>query len=138
MAIKQLFKSYLSSNNYITVKGRTCSFVEGRYLTDHPDEIAELRQIVSDKSSPFIYIDENEKEVDTTTQERLQGAAKKAILEELERINAEKAASQEGNKQTGTTQVAQPDAAQGMTPAALLNVTSTAQLGKLSVQSNQK
>lgn len=140
MAIKKLYKCYMPSMNYITAKGRTCSWVEGRYLTDHPDEIKELDLMVSEKSNPHIFIDENEMEVDTTLQERIQNAQREVTLqilaEEAARKQAASGAGTEENKATSQASQVNQGAGTTMSPASLLNVTSSAGLQALSQMSN--
>lgn len=142
MAIKKLYKCYMSSMNYITVKGRTCSFIEGRFLTDHPDEIKELDQMVSDKSNPHIYIDENETEVDTTVQERIKNAQLEVTLAILAEEAARKQAAGEGSKEENKGEKKEPEENKGagttMSPASLLNVTTSAGLSALASMSNSK
>jgi hypothetical protein len=100
MAIKKVFKSLIPSVNYVTQRGRTCVFQEGRFLTDVPEEIAELTQTVIDKSNPHIYIDPNESEFDTTLQEKLIAAQKEAALRVLAEHNAQKADAGASNQQS--------------------------------------
>ena len=137
MAIKKVFKAHIPSVNYVTQRGRTCVFQEGKFLTDVPEEIAELEQVVRDKSNPHIYIDPDESEHDTTLQEKLIAAQKEAALRVLEEHNSQKGDQTSGAAQAQTQQV-QPTQQVGMSPAQLLNVTTTASLGKNVVQSNQK
>jgi hypothetical protein len=136
MAIKKVFKSLIPSVNYVTQRGRTCVFQEGRFLTDVPEEIAELTQTVIDKSNPHIYIDPNESEFDTTLQEKLIAAQKEAALRVLAEHNAQKAGADASNQQSQGAQV--PQETKTVTPATLLGVTTSATLGGMSKQSNQK
>lgn len=140
MAIKHLYKCYMPSMNYITAKGRTCSFVEGRYLTDHPDEIKELDLMVSEKSNPHIFIDPNEVEVDTTLQERIQNAQREVTLQILAEEAERKQAASGAGAQTSEAEKKAPEVNKGagatMSPASLLNVTSSAGLAVLSQMSN--
>lgn len=142
MAVKKLYKCYMPSMNYITAKGRTCSFIEGRFLTDHPDEIKEIDQMVSDKSNPHIYIDENETEVDTTLQEKIKAAQREVTLQILAEEAARKQVSEPGGKEEDKSEKKEPEGDKGvgstMSPASLLNVTSSAGLAALSSMSNSK
>lgn len=138
MSIKKVFKSYVPSLNYVTQKGRTCIFTEGRFLTDHPEEIAEITDMVNHKSNPHIYIDPDEQEIDTTLQERIKAAQAEAALRVLEEHNAQLKGSQTSGTQQSQTAKTITQAAATMTPAALLGVTSSATLGGMSAQSNQK
>lgn len=140
MSIKRVFKSWIPSVNYVTQRGRTCSFIEGRFLTDHLEEIAELTQMVNDKSNPHIYIDPNEQEIDTTLQDRIRAAQVEAtqriLAEEAERKAAEASGTPTSAITQDAPQTGQPNVS--MSPAALLGVTTSATLGALSAQSNQK
>lgn len=138
MSIKKLFKSHFPSVNYVTVKGRTCSFIEGRFLTDHPDEISELEQVVNSKSNPHIYIDENEKEVDTGLQERIAAAQRAATLQVLEEAALEKQQASGGSKEENKATPQAPSQTTGMSPASLLAVTSSAGLSSMASLSNSK
>jgi hypothetical protein len=130
VAIKKIFKSSLPYINYVTTAGRTCVFQEGRYLTDNPQEIAELTFEIKRGNTPHIYIDPEETEVDTTLQERIIEAQKAATLRVLE----EHSAGQQ-NGQQAPSEITNPNASQGatvqvpqgaMTPAQLLGVTTSA------------
>jgi hypothetical protein len=93
VAVKKVFKSYIPSNNYITQKGDVCQFINGVFTTDDPRVIAELEWEINKSRNPHFYIDPNEKEIDTTLQDRLRAAQAKAVAEELERYNRELAAA---------------------------------------------
>ena len=130
MAIKKIFKSTLPYINYVTTAGRTCVFQEGRYLTDNPQEIAELTFEIKRGNTPHIYIDPQEVEIDTTLQERIIEAQKAAALKVLEEHNAGQQGQAGSSQQStatsqGTTQQTQ---AASMSPAALLGVTTTANI----------
>lgn len=118
MSIKNVYKSYIPSVNYVTVRGRTCIFREGRYETDVQEEIAELEHVVSNKSNPHIFVDPEEKTIDTTLRERIQKAMQEAAERVLSEANAE-GSNKEENK--GGSQVAQvPGNQQGMSAASLV------------------
>lgn len=70
MSVFALFKSRIASSNYLYKNGKAASFVNGRYMTDQPAEIDELMEEIK-AGNPFIYIDENEKEVDSDVKDPL-------------------------------------------------------------------
>jgi hypothetical protein len=140
MAIKHVFKSYVPYINYVTERGRTCVFREGRYETDHPEEVAELSKQIRDGSIPHLFIDATEEKVDTTLQDRIRAAQQAATLAILEE-EAQKNEPQSGAKsepQGSKTGAQAPQGTVGMTPAVLLGVTSSASLTGLASQSNGK
>lgn len=123
MAIKRIFKSHIASTNYLTKKGKTLRFIEGKFMTDIEEEIAELEYEIK-SGHPYIYIDAAEKEIDTTLEDKIKEAQREAAMKVLLEHNA-------------TIQGAQGEAQpKTMQPAALLNVTSSAVLSGLSKPSN--
>lgn len=131
MAIKKVFKSYIPSINYVTQRGRTCIFQEGKYLTEVPEEIAELTDVCNSKSNPHIYIDPNEQEIDTTVQERIRAAAQKAALEEMEKIAQEKSQVGKNGEESNTQAKDQVlGSGQSMSAATMLGVANTATMNK--------
>lgn len=78
MAIKQLFKGTQPFFRYIFKDGSEAAFIGGRYMTDVESEVKELQAEVVAKH-PFIYIDENEKEVDTSFAEQLEEVKAAAV-----------------------------------------------------------
>lgn len=128
MAIKKVFKSYIPSLNYVTQRGRTCTFTEGRFETDVPEEVAELNELVNSKSNPHIYIDPDEQEIDTTLQDRIRKAQQEATLRVLEEV------SQEKNQDSNSQQTGQQQASQTISPAAMLGVMNSATLAKGTAQ----
>lgn len=139
-SIKKVFKSHVPSVNYVTQKGRTCIFTEGRFLTDNLEEIEELTKMVSDKSNPYIYIDPDDSEVDTTVQDRIRAAQIEATTKVLEEINREKQASgtqvNPASLSQASTLASQAKAT--MTPAQLLGIGGASGIAGMSAQSNQK
>lgn len=70
MTISVIFKSALPSFSYLYKDGVPAVFINGRYMTDRPEQIAELTAEVgaigvTKSKHPYIYIDENEQEVDS-------------------------------------------------------------------------
>lgn len=137
MAVKKLFKAYIPSVNYVTQKGRTCVFAEGRFLTEHLEEIAELNDVVGTKSNPHIYIDPDESEVDTTLQDRIKEAQIKATLAVMEEHNKEKDKGA-AIGQASNAQASEANKTAGMSAATLLGVTNSASIGKMVAPSNTK
>lgn len=82
MAIKNIYKSTFPSINFVTSKGATLVFSEGRYVTDNEREIVELEWEVKNRH-PHIYVDANEAQVDTEVVEALAAAHKRATDEVL-------------------------------------------------------
>lgn len=79
MAIKSVFKSRIESCQYVFQNGKSAVFSEGRFLTDVPQEIAELMGEVGEEGNtksrhPFIWIDPDEKQLDTTVQDAIKDA----------------------------------------------------------------
>lgn len=137
MSIKKVFKSYIPSVNYVTQKGRTCVFVEGRFESDHPEEISELNDVCDKRLNPHIYIDPAEVEVDTTLQDRLRIASQKAVLEEMGRIAQEKNQAQKDSQpQASPATPVDAGAGKSMSAATLLGVTNSASLTGLAKASN--
>ena len=70
MAIQVIFKSTLPSCRYFTKDGVAVNFMSGRFTTDNKRVEEELLQEVGEvgrtkSRHPFIFIDENEAELDT-------------------------------------------------------------------------
>lgn len=141
MAIKKVFKSYIPSNTYITTQGDVCVFKEGKCVTDNSRHIAELEWEIK-RGNPHFYIDPDESEIDTTLQDRIAEAQKKATLQALEEYNKEVAAAsgkdvdalqqeqakKDESKATITSEslAALGNQQVGMSAASLLNVTNSA------------
>lgn len=64
MAIRKVFKSHLPSVNFFFKDGFQGAFLLGRYETDVPSRIKELKDEV-DNGHPHIYIDPSDQEVDS-------------------------------------------------------------------------
>lgn len=70
MTISAIFKSPLPSFSYLYKNGVPAVFINGRYTTDREDQIAELAAEVgavgvTKSKHPYIYIDEDEQEIDS-------------------------------------------------------------------------
>lgn len=100
MAIKKVFKSKIQSCNYVFKSGKQASFIAGKYLTDIDTEIEELEAEIK-SGHPHIFIDANEKEVDTEKLDPLEEIKRKAIAEYLE---AQKKAVDPSNDMGSTDQ----------------------------------
>jgi len=83
MAIARVFKSQVQSIKYIFKNGKEAPFVFGKYYTDNATEIAELEQEIA-LGHPQIFIDSEEKEVDTEKMDPLSRLREKIIAEYLE------------------------------------------------------
>lgn len=91
MAILQIFKSKVSSVSYFFKNGKQAAFINGKFITDIESEIEELMteigEIGSDKSKhPHLYIDPNEKELDTeapTYEETIRAQERTKVLAEI-------------------------------------------------------
>ena len=144
MAIKKVYKSTLKGGNYITRRGKTLIFVEGKYITDREEEVQELEQEIK-SGHPYLYIDPAEAEIDTTLQEKLE-AAKRAVVDKVlaehyaANPDANKSVNEAGGVASGTISPAALTAAavQIKSPATALGVATSATLGSLSAPSNQK
>lgn len=77
-----LFKSKISSCNYITKAGKPIYFNAGRFSTANAVDIAELKELVAD-GHPSIFIDPNENEIDFDIKDPLDFIKKKAVEEYL-------------------------------------------------------
>lgn len=64
MATLRVFKSTIPSVNYIFGNGKPAIFVNGVFRTDIPGEIDALQNEIA-QHHPHIYIDENEREIDS-------------------------------------------------------------------------
>lgn len=132
MPILKVFKSSMPSLNYVTKKGANLAFNHGRYHTERASEIAELEEEIK-SGHPHIFVDPNEKEIDTTLQDEIAKAQKEAaerILKEHQEklIQGGAQGSQNGNVNVVKT----------ASPAQLLNVTSSGAVAGLSGLSNSK
>lgn len=142
MAIKSIFKSYIPSLNYLTKAGKALVFIEGKFMTDIKEEIKELEDEIK-SGHPHLFIDPNEKEIDTTLQDKIKQAQQEATLKAIADHNAQNSADASGAKVitqgTGAGVAgAVTQASVTMSPATLLGVTSSASLGTLAAASNSK
>lgn len=64
MAILKVYKSHIQSCSFFTSKGMQVAFIQGKFTTGNEEVIAELEAEIK-SGHPHIYIDENEKEIDT-------------------------------------------------------------------------
>lgn len=102
MSIKTKFKCRIPNANVVAPNGDTIPFAGGEYLTDNPVHIEYLmKEIVyegADKSKhPHLYVDTDDKLVDTTLQDRIAEAQRLAaakILAESANPEAAKAAQE--------------------------------------------
>lgn len=82
MSIKRKFKSTILNQQYLFKNGKSAHFVNGEFLTGNDLEIAELDSEI-ENGIPFLYIDENDKVVDTTLQDKIKEAQAEAALRVL-------------------------------------------------------
>ena len=99
MTIKTLFKSTLPNMGYVFKDGSNAPFVQGRFATEDSTKVAQLKPEAESRANPYIYIDENEKEIDTTLEDRISEAKAKAVQQVL----AEHAAPTSGLRSAGDT-----------------------------------
>lgn len=104
--IKKQFKSHIPSCKYIFKNGKEANFIGGKFFTNEESEVAELEKEVA-HSHPHIYIDENEKEVDTKFVDPMEALRAKHIKEYLAAQNAATDSSNDmGNSTEGKLNVA--------------------------------
>lgn len=126
MSIKQVFLSRIPACAYLLKNGIKVEFINGKYLTDDKEIVAELEQEVK-AGHPLIYRDANNLEVDTELQQRALEAAMKAASEVLQGApDTDGTITNELLKQVGAASTAQldpnplPSISKGSLPAALL------------------
>jgi len=105
MTIKRVYKSTVPALRYILKDGFNCVFIDGKYITDIELHIKELDEEIGthgrNKSrNPYMYIDNDEKEIDTEAPTALDLIKQKAKDEARAELLAEQAAAQ---KDMGTT-----------------------------------
>lgn len=91
MSVKAIFKSNLPSFNYMFKNGMAAIFIGGRFDTEIDWQIKELAAEVGEigvhkSRHPYIFVDENESEIDTeapTPMELIRIQARKEAREEL-------------------------------------------------------
>jgi hypothetical protein len=98
MAIQKLYKGTIPYFNYLFANGKPAIFLDGRFSTDVEDEIKQLDAEVASKH-PFIYIDVQESEFDTTKQDPMTLLRDKFRAELL----AEQAAASNPARDMGTS-----------------------------------
>jgi hypothetical protein len=138
--IKQIFKCRMPWMNYVLKSGKTITFgADQKFLTSHPQEIAELQKEVDD-GHQHIYRDPEELQIDTTLQDKIREAQKEVTLKILEEAKQAEAKQGQSNSQAGSQVAAgsgsNPQGTQSMSAAQLLNVSSTATLGTLAAGSS--
>lgn len=80
MSTLRVFKATLPSVNYIFKNGKPAIFVQGKFCTDVPAEIAELDEEVANHH-PIIFIDSAEREVDSAAVDPISALREKIIAE---------------------------------------------------------
>lgn len=105
MTIKRVYKSTVPALRYILKDGFNCVFIDGKYITDIELHIKELDEEIGthgrNKSrNPYMYIDTDEKEIDTEAPTALDIIKQRAKDEARAELLAEQAAAQ---KDMGTT-----------------------------------
>ena len=98
MAMLTLFKATLPSINYIFKNGKPAIFIHGRFSTDVPSEVAELKEEIAARH-PHIYIDPEELEVNSEFIDPIE-IMKTKLREEL---RAEMLLATDKNNDRGTT-----------------------------------
>lgn len=100
MAIQKIFRASAGSIRYVSKDGTSCPFINGKFSTSNKelekeimDEVGEIG--VNKSKHPYIYVDENEPEIDTEALSpieliRLQAKeeARKELLQEIANQNA--------------------------------------------------
>lgn len=135
MALLKIFKSHIPSISYITRIGGTCVFIEGKYMTDSPEEVAELTEQITKGKTPHLWIDPKEFEIDTTIRDEIAEAQAQAARDVLAKHAALASGTPQGEEANKQTQA--PGATQGMSPAQLLNIGGT-NLAQMAAASNSK
>lgn len=133
MSLKNIYKSRLLSSVFVTRMGKALHFIEGKHITDVQEDIAELEMEIK-RGHPHIYVDPAEAQIDTALQDAIAQATREAALKVIADFNSKKG-EQGGNVSSQDPTV--PAQAQTLTPATLLRVTSTADLGGLAAPSGQ-
>ena len=103
MAIAKVFKNRIPNCRAATPTGRIIIFTNGQHITTYQPDIDYLEGLVAEGSNPYIYIDEDEKTVDTdelSVEGRIKKLKREAVEEYLATV-ATASASTEGTKQTG-------------------------------------
>lgn len=128
MSLKNIYKSRLVSSMYVTRNGKPLHFIDGKHITDNQEDIAELEMEIKRGSAQFgIYVDPAESKVDTSLQDAIQEATREAALKVIAEFEARKLEGASTSDQTAMV----PAQTASLTPAKLLNVTSSADLSSL-------
>jgi molecular chaperone GrpE (heat shock protein) len=132
MSLKNIYKSRLVASVYVTRNGKPLHFIDGKHITDNQEDIAELEMEIKRGSQEFsIYVDPAESQVDTSLQDAIAQATREAALKVIADFEAAKLAASSKSDQTAMVPAQQAS----LTPAKLLNVTSSADLANLSAPS---
>lgn len=75
---KKVFKSRIPSCRYVFKDGKHAPFIGGEYYTSDTTEIAELKAEIA-ANHPFLFIDENKKEIDTDKIDPIEEIRRKAV-----------------------------------------------------------
>lgn len=100
MAMLKLYKSTFPSIQYVMPDGGVVEFVAGRFATAAPKLIAQLDAEIA-AGHPHIFIDKNEKEVDSEAMDPLEVVKRKAVADY---IASQKAANAIGNDRGNSVQ----------------------------------
>lgn len=128
MAIKKVYKSGQANMTFITRSGKSIVFFDHRHITDDEKDIGELDEEIKSRN-PYIYVDPEEKEIDTTLQDKI----KAAQLEATRKVLAEEAKAGYQAKAAATVQQAST-----MSAATLQGMATSATLSSLSAPSVSK
>jgi hypothetical protein len=127
--MKHVFKCSIHGSSMVLKNGKRIPFIGGVYFTDVQAEIDEINEEIA-KGIPNIYVDENEKEVDSSISAE-QAMRNKIIAEYLNslatnRPGADEAASQEmglrAQNSTGVQSAASGSISMNAVPAAAIPV----------------
>lgn len=100
MSISKIYKSPLPSFNYHFKNGMTATFINGRYMTDNTELSDELDKEIGNvghgrSNHPYIYIDANEKEIDSDALSPMELIKLQAKAEAREELLAEQEAARQ-------------------------------------------
>src|SRR6267378_753873 len=98
MSMKNLYKSRLPVCIYLFANGKPAVFAEGKYATNHPDEVEALNKEVA-YGHPHIYIDAEESEIDSKYQDPMEAIRARIISDYI----AQQAAATNPANDRGTT-----------------------------------
>jgi topoisomerase IA-like protein len=128
MSLKNIYKSRLVASVFVTRNGKPLHFIDGKHITDNQEDIAELEMEIKRGSQQFaVYVDPAESQIDTSLQDAIQEATREAALKVIADFEAQRLAASSTSAQTATVPAQQAS----LTPAKLLNVTSSADLSNL-------